>query len=122
MYTEAMEHRPVLPLEYETPPAKLPMAVAVTAWLFIAMGILALIDVVVALWNDRVNLNLAVAGVFIGWGLLRRIALMRSVALMALGGVLLIVPAAIFVGLLAGGFVSVGSPPRPATAAEATVF
>jgi hypothetical protein len=74
------------PLEYETPHRDdaTPTALIACAWVFIAFGLLAAVDIAVSLINGRLNLNLGILGLFIGRGLLRRASGWRTCALAVL--------------------------------------
>lgn len=50
----------------------LPFPVRIVAWTYIVCGALSVLDVVVALIQGELNLNLGVLGIFIGRGLLKR--------------------------------------------------
>ncbi len=50
---------------------KLPPSLIAVAWIFIAFGILAAIDILWAALNQRLSLNFGVLYLFIGFGLLR---------------------------------------------------
>jgi len=70
-----------IPLEYETDRAvRLPGAVLVFAWLYIVAGAVAAFHFGWAIAEQRFVLDLTVLGVFIGRGLLLRIAAARSCA------------------------------------------
>ena len=59
-------------LSYPPPlPPRRPVSITVIAWVFIAFGILAAIDIVWSLFLRRLSLNFGVLGIFIGHGLLR---------------------------------------------------
>ena len=56
----------------------------IVGWLFIIFGIISLIDLVSSILNNRLNFNLGVICLFIGWGLLKRYYQWRIVALVFL--------------------------------------
>jgi hypothetical protein len=59
-----------LPLSVPERP-NIPAPLKIVAWLFIIGGIFACIDIVTSLRKGHVNLNLAIIGIFIGFGLLK---------------------------------------------------
>jgi hypothetical protein len=59
-----------LPLSVHERP-NIPALLKIVAWLFIIGGIFACIDIVTSLRKGHVNLNLAIIGIFIGFGLLK---------------------------------------------------
>ena len=75
-------------LQYESathpPRRELPTAAKVVAWLFVGFGVLAAIEVVVGLFNDRCSFNLNVLGIPLGIGLLKRSETSRSISVVML--------------------------------------
>ena|SRR5688572_508039 len=59
-------------LDYASPAAPVfPTSLRVVAWLFIAFGLLAVCEIIAALFNSRISINLGVLGIFIGRGIFR---------------------------------------------------
>jgi hypothetical protein len=52
-------------------PSQIPGDLRAVAWVFVAFGILAAIEIIVALTQNRVSINFGVLGIFVGRGLLR---------------------------------------------------
>ena len=82
-----------------TGPPTIPSALKIVAWLFIIGGILAVIEVVVALTQNRISINFGVLGLFIGPGLLRLRRGWRTCALVFLWIGLIIFPIIFLLGL-----------------------
>jgi hypothetical protein len=87
-------------------PARLPGSVVAVAVLFIAFGVIGLLDVIATLGQGRVPLNPLMLGLLIGPGLLRRRAFWRTIGLVfsAVGAI---------AGLLVGLAVAIPSEPHP---------
>jgi len=82
-----------------TGPPVIPSALRIVAWLFIIGGILAVIEVLVALTQSRISINFGVLGLFIGPGLLRLRRGWRTCALVFLWIGLIVFPLIFLLGL-----------------------
>lgn len=82
-----------------TGPPAIPSALKIVAWLFIIGGILAVIEVMVALTQNRISINFGVLGLFIGPGLLKLRRGWRTCALVFLWIGLIIFPIIFLLGL-----------------------
>jgi hypothetical protein len=78
-----------------------PIALKVVAWLFIIFGVLAVLEIVAALFAGRVSLNVGVLGIFVGRGILRLRRGWRTCALVLLWLCMIIV-SVVAVMILAG--------------------
>lgn len=70
--SSVLEYEPTVQMPH------LPVSVGVLAWLHIAFGVLAAVDVGYSLANNRLNINLMILSVFIGRGLLCRSQMWRA--------------------------------------------
>lgn len=82
-----------------TGPPAIPSALKIVAWLFIIGGICAVIEVVVALTQNRISINFGVLGLFIGPGLLKLRRGWRTCALVFLWIGLIAFPIIFLLGL-----------------------
>jgi hypothetical protein len=90
-------------LQYETRAEDArPAALKVVAWLFIAFGILAAIEMVGGLFFGQVGLNFAVLGIWVGRGLLRLQSGWRTCALVFIWIALIGLPLAYLLAVTAG--------------------
>jgi hypothetical protein len=58
-------------LDYAAPPPDVPTALMIVAWLFIASGILSILQILYLFTQHQLHIDTGVLGVFIGPGLLR---------------------------------------------------
>ena len=79
----------------------IPVLLKVVAWIFIIGGVLACIEIVVALMNEHVNINIGVLGLFIGPGLLKLRRSWRTCALAYLVIALITIPIITLLSLVA---------------------
>jgi len=70
----------------------IPVSLKVVAWIFIIGGVLACIEIVVALLHEHININFGVLGLFIGPGLLKLRRGWRTCALVYLVIALIAIP------------------------------
>jgi hypothetical protein len=80
-------------------PSKVPTSLKVVAVLFIIGGVLAVIEILVALTHGRININFGVLGLFIGPGLLRFSRGWRTCGLIFLWIGLIVIPIIFLIGL-----------------------
>jgi hypothetical protein len=66
------------------PKSRIPVALKMVAILFIVAGVLAIVEIVIALMRNHLNINLGVLNLFIGLGLLRLSRGWRTCALVFL--------------------------------------
>ncbi len=91
------------PLEYYRPPEpRRPAALTAVAWIFICFGILAVLEVVVGLFQSRLSINLAILGIFIGRGLLNLRRGWRTCALVFIWIGLIAMPLLVIIALASG--------------------
>ncbi len=70
----------------------IPVSLKVVAWIFIIGGVLACIEIVVALMSEHININFGILGLFIGPGLLKLRRGWRTCALVYLVIALIAIP------------------------------
>jgi hypothetical protein len=92
-----------IPLDYAIPTPGVPTALKIVAWIFIASGILTIIQTIVLLTENQIHFDTGVLGVFIGPGLLRFSRGWRTCALVLLWIGLVIGPIIMLMMLSAGG-------------------
>ena len=79
--------------------SEIPLSLKVVAVLFIISGIFSVIDIVVALMDDRININFGVLGLFVGPGLLRLRRGWRTCGLVFLWIGFIVAPIVFVIGL-----------------------
>ena len=84
----------------------IPVSLKVVAWFFIVGGVLACIEIVVALMSGHININFGILGLFIGPGLLKLRRGWRTCALVYLVVALIAIPiiTVLSLGAPASGF------------------
>jgi len=108
---------PIPILNYSAPPAGVPTALKIVAWLFIAGGILSILQILYLLTQSQLHIETGVLGVFIGPGLLRWSRGWRTCALVLLWFGMILSPIFLLMTLSAGSMnvnifgVSAGSVP-----------
>ena len=107
-------------LDYAVPPPVCPTALKIVAWIFIASGIVTIIQTIILLTRGQIHFDTGVLGLFIDPGLLRFSRGWRTCALVLLWFGLIATPIIMLMMLSANGAmnvdffgVSFGSAPIP---------
>jgi hypothetical protein len=109
-----------IPLDYAIPTPGIPIALKIVAWLFIASGILTIVQTIILLTEGQIHFDLCVLGVCIGPGLLQFSRGWRTCGLVFLWIGLIVGPLVMLMMLSASGSINVnffgvnfGSAPMP---------
>jgi hypothetical protein len=93
-----------LPLNYETVRPPIPAALKTVAWVFIGFGILAAIQMFMALFDHKLTLKFGLLGIFVGPGLLRLRAGWRTCGLVLIWFDLICLPLMVLLGVIGISF------------------
>jgi hypothetical protein len=88
-------------LDYATPPPGTPTALKIVAWLFIAGGILSILQILYLFTQRQIHIDTGVLGIFVGPGLLRWSRGWRTCALVLLWFGMILSPILLFMTLSA---------------------